>query len=91
MLGFLINDYLAVPRYTPSDILIQVSSVSSYSFTHPLGMCFNGLLIFVLGLFLVIFIMKGNIMNDGDMDVLCLMLFLALTVISIFYSYTPIV
>ena len=29
-------------------------------------------------------------MNDGDMDVVCLMLFLAVAVISIFYSYTPI-
>lgn len=29
-------------------------------------------------------------MNDGDMDVFCLMLFLAVTVFSIFYSYTPI-
>jgi len=29
-------------------------------------------------------------MNDGDMDLLCIMLFLSATVISIFYCYTPI-
>lgn len=30
-------------------------------------------------------------MNDGDMDLICIVLFLAATVFSIFYSYTPIV
>jgi hypothetical protein len=29
-------------------------------------------------------------MNDGDMDLICLMLFLSVTVFSIFYCYTPI-
>jgi hypothetical protein len=29
-------------------------------------------------------------MNDGDMDVVCVMLFLVVTVVSIFYCYTPI-
>jgi hypothetical protein len=29
-------------------------------------------------------------MNDGDMDVLCIVLFLAVTTFCIFYSYTPI-
>lgn len=29
-------------------------------------------------------------MNKGDMDVVCIMLFLACIIISIFYSYTPI-
>jgi hypothetical protein len=29
-------------------------------------------------------------MNDGDMDVVCIMLFLVVTVVSIFYCYTPI-
>ena len=29
-------------------------------------------------------------MNDGDMDVVCIMLLLTVTVISIFYCYTPI-
>ena len=29
-------------------------------------------------------------MNDGDMDVFCIVLFLAVTTFCIFYSYTPI-
>ena len=29
-------------------------------------------------------------MNDGDMDVVCIVLFLAVTTFCIFYSYTPI-
>ena len=30
-------------------------------------------------------------MNDGDMDIVCLMVFLSATIFAIFYSYTPIV
>ena len=33
---------------------------------------------------------KDKLMNDGDMDVVCIMLFLAVTTFCIFYSYTPI-
>jgi len=29
-------------------------------------------------------------MNKGDQDMLCIMLFLVVTVVSIFYCYTPI-
>lgn len=29
-------------------------------------------------------------MTDGDIDIVCIMLFLAVTVVSIFYCYTPI-
>ena len=29
-------------------------------------------------------------MTDGDIDVICLVLFLSVTVFSIFYCYTPI-
>jgi len=30
-------------------------------------------------------------MSDGDQDMLCIVLFLVVTVVSIFYCYTPIV
>ena len=33
---------------------------------------------------------EDKLMNDGDMDVVCIMLFLAVTTFCVYYSYTPI-